>query len=1216
MADADRSSTAAGTFRLLIILFLGGAATFPYLVKSSTSATQAAGTDRSAAAASTKSADREDDPPPDAWKLLADFVGVDVSEKTLRAKAPIPVRSINDLRHILVKEAFKARDIAPPQFVIATVPDPIDSNARWTFDAIGGALQSAAAANKFVLDRFYMPDWDPARDGSGAGSTGRIAHESRPALILFRDANFGASPARRRLLLVQLVAETPTGGIHQVAFQNALKAVVEWHDGRAPAIAVLGPTFSGSTPSLAVAIRNFRQQHPAGAMHIVTGTATAYSNRELITRESSATFPVTFTSTVIPDEFTTRKTIEYLIDTDRDLAKRRRLALLVEDNTTYGTQLQRTERDGRVKTNAPCSNLIQGEQAACVLETARIFPFPLHISRLRFAAAAQPTRQADNRPRFLTLPLGEPGVATDQIPSLTPQSTSASVELVLDNILDTIVREHITTVGLLATDTRDKLFLAEQIARRDSRVRLFTFESDLLYTHPDYGPYLRGMIVASTYPLFSQVQGWTTATTREIQFPTSNVQGVYNAFIALFRQQLMNLSEDVDPLDYRTPLTGAERPPLWISAVGRNSLWPIRWYGLDAPLSSESVTKEIKAEEDEKYEHARNYVSAMSSHEADASSVMPHASTTSAAMFFLLTLIVFSHVAAYTTKRWWPASYAQRPFLEFFKLDTWVRRSPYLLIAFSALTVLYGYTVTVLVSVSPRGSDAGERRWLSVLVVFALLLLAWLLACDLRLARTVAAGGFARLRQLRSKRAQRSRRGLWALADPQYWLMGVTAVWVGVAVIFGVQYLLATVSLDRKLAAYYFDRVSHPTNGLSPAMPLLYLVAGVYFWAVVHLRRLSRVSGLELAAALTPLVGLSLDSLRRAAADVRRFIDGSLQALPRDLTAALCVIAAFTSVFSLKHTVASPEPWAFVEGFKAAWVLLQILLVVTFAHVIYFWRLIRRTLEPFDGTPMLEAFDNLPAHLLHDRLSPRRPGPADVRRVTLVANELGLQLKHMPADKRLEFSAEVGLDASSYKALRRVLRHRPRGFDDASDWAVSERWRWLVDVMRAVVPPVARFWRRGHHQPRAAASSPTVSVTQRWIWLAEEVIAMQTLLVIRELLARLAPLFLFLIVGVLLMVAIAQSFPFQPRQQLLATAWVYVIGAVMLVITTFVQIERDPVISALASTDAGKVNWDWTVWTKVLMYGGLPIATIFAAQFPQVGGAILDWLKPVQSVIP
>ena len=1193
MADTDRSSTAAGSFRLLILLFLGGAATLPYLAKSSTSVT-AVSADKSAAT-STKSSDQEADPPPDAWKLLADFVGIDVSAKSLREKAPIPEGSINALRQTMVKNAFKAHNIAPPQFVIVTVPDPIDSNARWTFDAIGGALQSAAAANKFVLDRFYMPDWDPAHDGSDASGAGRTAHQSHPALILMRDANFGASPARRRLLLLQLVAETPTGGIHQVAFQNALKTVADWHNGRAPTIAVLGPTFSGSTPSLALAIRSFRAQHPTGAMHFVTGSATAYSNRDIITRESSEQFAVTFNSTVIPDEFTTQKTVEYLIETDRDLAKRRRLALLVEDNTTYGTQLQPIKRNGGGKGETSCSSLPQDDQAACVLGTARIFPFPLHISRLR-SAAAQPTRKADNGPRFLTLPLGEPGIATDQIPSLTPQSTSASVELVLDNILDTIVREHITTVGLLATDTRDKLFLAEQIARRDSRVRLFTFESDLLYTHPDYGPYLRGMIVASTYPLFSQVQGWTTATNREIQFPTSNVQGIYNAFIALFRQQLMNLSEDVDPLDYRTPLIGADRPPLWISAVGRNSIWPIRWYGLDA--------------------QARKYVYAMNASEADVSNVVPYASTTSAAMFFLLTLIVFAHAAAYTTKRWWPANYAQRPFLEFFKLDTWVRRSPYLLIAFGALTVLYGYAVTVLVTVAPRGGAAGERRWLSALAVFALVLLAWLLACDVRLARTVAAGGIARLRQLRSTTAKRSRRGLSALADPQYWLMAVTAVWVGAAVIFGVQYLLATVSLDRKVAAYYFDRVSHPTNGLSPAMPLLYLVAGVYFWAVVHLRRLSRVSGLELAASLNPLVGLSLDSLRRAAADVRRFIDGSLQALPRDLTTALCVIAAFTSVFTLKHTVASPEPWAFVEGFKAAWVLLQILLVVTFAHVIYFWRLIRRTLEPFDGTPMLEAFDHLPAHLLHDRLSPRRPGPADVRRVALLANELGLQLKHMPADKRSEFSTEVGLDWKAYKALRRVLRHRPRGFDDASDWAVSERWQWLVDVMKGVVPPVARFWRRGHHHPRTEASSSTVSVTQRWIWLAEEVIAMQTLLVIRELLARLAQLFMFLIVGVLLMVAIAQSFPFQPRQQLLATAWVYVIGAVMLVITTFVQIERDPVISALASTDAGKVNWDWTVWTKVLMYGGLPVATIFAAQFPQLGGTILDWLRPVQSVIP
>jgi hypothetical protein len=221
----------------------------------------------------------------------------------------------------------------------------------------------------------------------------------------------------------------------------------------------------------------------------------------------------------------------------------------------------------------------------------------------------------------------------------------------------------------------------------------------------------------------------------------------------------------------------------------------------------------------------------------------------------------------------------------------------------------------------------------------------------------------------------------------------------------------------------------------------------------------------------------------------------------------------------------------------------------------------------------------------------------------------------MPTPERAAFCEAVGLDVDGYKALRRRLRRRPLGFDDTSDWTASQRWKSLIAVMCVVVPPVAYFWRRGHHHSRHA-DLKDASVTQRWVWMAEETIAMQALLVIRELLARLAQLFFFLIVGVLLMVAVAQSFPFQPRQQLLATAWLYVIGAVVLVITTFVQIERDPVISALASTDSGKINWDWTVWTKVLLYGVLPIATIFAAQFPQLGGTVLDFLRPVQSVIP
>src|SRR5207244_8550669 len=109
----------------------------------------------------------------------------------------------------------------------------------------------------------------------------------------------------------------------------------------------------------------------------------------------------------------------------------------------------------------------------------------------------------------------------------------SEMELMLANIIDTIKRERVRVVGLIATDARDKLFLAQQISQFAPGVMLFTLESDLLFVHPDYNKYVRGMIVASSYPLFAQSQTWTMPgdAPRRQQFATTNSDGVYNALL-------------------------------------------------------------------------------------------------------------------------------------------------------------------------------------------------------------------------------------------------------------------------------------------------------------------------------------------------------------------------------------------------------------------------------------------------------------------------------------------------------------------------------------------------------------------------------------------------------------------------------------------------------------------------------------------------------------
>jgi hypothetical protein len=230
-----------------------------------------------------------------------------------------------------------------------------------------------------------------------------------------------------------------------------------------------------------------------------------------------------------------------------------------------------------------------------------------------------------------------------------------------------------------------------------------------------------------------------------------------------------------------------------------------------------------------------------------------------------------------------------------------------------------------------------------------------------------------------------------------------------------------------------------------------------------------------------------------------------------------------------------------------------------------------------------------------------------------------------PSDKRA-LCDRLALTSDDYDVLRERLEAcEPPSAGDAEAhrlWADTHAWTTIGAAIAAAARAISAFWRGGVRASVLANSDfdkEVGSITddvQRWYLRAEEFVAMQFVLVIREMLARLATVFFYIIVAVLLLVAAQQSFPFEPHQQLLGTAWIYVVFAVALVFGVFVQMERDPLLSAIASTPAGKVRWDATMWSKVFLYGVIPLTTIFAAQFPQIGATLLAWLTPVQKAIP
>jgi hypothetical protein len=220
------------------------------------------------------------------------------------------------------------------------------------------------------------------------------------------------------------------------------------------------------------------------------------------------------------------------------------------------------------------------------------FLFPLQVAKLRSAyakadAAASGKSVASAAPQRLTIPPNEAGAPRDLPRTFTPATSAALDEMALTQVLTTIGRRPYQAVGVVATDPFDVAFLAGEVGQFCPNVRLFTVSSDLVLARAAGAADLRGMLVASTYPLYPSNQ-WITTPFRDgprVFFSSRGAQGLYNATVAhlweMSADEPDDLSKPSSPqlLEFGRPYeidpAPLHQPPVWISAVGERGLYPI-----------------------------------------------------------------------------------------------------------------------------------------------------------------------------------------------------------------------------------------------------------------------------------------------------------------------------------------------------------------------------------------------------------------------------------------------------------------------------------------------------------------------------------------------------------------------------------------------------------------------------------------------------------------
>ena len=239
------------------------------------------------------------------------------------------------------------------------------------------------------------------------------------------------------------------------------------------------------------------------------------------------------------------------------------VAILSEENTSYGTELSKQKVDPAPKKQSKMLYL----------------RYPLHIAELQRAAerkvqtaktgaATTPSLSNPNLP----LDTHESRTRRDVLPLYSTAETNR-VELVLDANMREINEHKINYVIVTATDPADMLFLVHWVRQNCPKVTPIALTADLLYLHTDVNAETRGMIVATTYPLYLENQLWTLRPDdlrSPIQFSLDTSEGIYNA--TADASEPVKLRCSTMPSRFAPDFKG---PPLWISFVGVDRLWPV-----------------------------------------------------------------------------------------------------------------------------------------------------------------------------------------------------------------------------------------------------------------------------------------------------------------------------------------------------------------------------------------------------------------------------------------------------------------------------------------------------------------------------------------------------------------------------------------------------------------------------------------------------------------
>lgn len=701
-------------------------------------------------------------------------------------------------------------------------------------------------------------------------------------------------------------------------------------------------------------------------------------------------------------------------------------------------------------------------------------------------------------------------------------------------------------MGILATDVKDELFLAEQIRRWSPNVIVFVFDSNLLFVHPQYNTTMFGALSISSFPLAPEGSRRPPPPWDQYrrQFASALQEGTFLAVGSLLGRSI-------------------PAPTVWIAACGNYAFSPLAKLPVKPPP------------EPSPWDPPGEPLGPRGSHDFRAQAATAIAVPAEAVApadrlgLQLLVLTAVLIVASYRLQRAaflgrgsrttpTPGSRLKRSFSQLLAF-LWPaahatteaqRRIRWHLYGGIAMLSLAAWGLLILAYNSgPLPTDASASlAWLTLLTIsLAWVYLVWVFVLTTRLFADAI-----------------SVVGALGIVVPPALALGTFQLWTPDA------------------NGLFYCRASAFSSGLSPLVSLGWLLAALFLWVFVEVKRqLVR----ERHESPWPLA-----EGKDEADQIKRLLHRTL--LPKWWCLAAFAVIFLPALFILGRLQPIGERFAYGLIFLVLWALASLLGLVSFFRFLAIWRLLLRMLRTVaQDQGYLEALRDA------GRIVGWNPMEFSWYAPSFAA------LK--PSVERLQRLIDSGLvpPAACRPGPDQLLDRIRKGCNQGRFYReVSGRMKLnkLFGRTDKVLATERRGWRVT--EPYAAARLITylrhVFVQMRYATIG----ALST--------------------GLAAIIAVA-TYAFEPKKLLLLIIWAILIGASGAIIMAFVQMERDAVLSAIGGTAANKIGGTaaskigdyWPFVSKVLTYVVLPTLALIASQFPFIGSLIGSFLDPLARVL-